>query len=310
MQSRHDLTRNLIHLTRGDTEVAAFNTLLTILREQRLLGGTGFIKGGYKCVCFSEAPLSVLASLMEIRHATSVRYQPIGISVPKDFVFTRGGRPVIYQPQEEFERLPEGMRYRHVSYDPCRKPVPVDVSWEREWRIRCDELHFEPAEVTVILPNRDLADQLSNRHEQAYKAELAAGRTPSRVMPWHVVVLEDLGVSVEFPKLNIVDMSRDLSIGTTTTGSLSPPMKAVESSVSANAADIAWLPSGRLSDGTLLLGPLKERPSNLGRVFEIGIDGVPWFVAHSGDEIAVGVRLELESWARKRLTEFEKKKAS
>jgi len=67
MQPRPDLTSNLVHLTKGDSELDAFNTLLTILHEQRLLGGTGCIMGGYKCICFSKAPLSAIAMLMALR---------------------------------------------------------------------------------------------------------------------------------------------------------------------------------------------------------------------------------------------------
>ncbi len=69
----------------------------------------------------------------------------------------------------------------------------------------------------------------------------------------------------------------------------------------------AWLPTGKLSDGTLLFGPLKERPTEHGPVVEIAIDGVTWFVAHSGEKIAASVQAEFESWARTRVASYQKK---
>jgi hypothetical protein len=51
---RPDLTDNLIHFIRGETEDEVYAKLRQILCKGRLLGGAGHIKGGYRCVCFSE----------------------------------------------------------------------------------------------------------------------------------------------------------------------------------------------------------------------------------------------------------------
>ena len=51
---REDLSNNLVHLVKGDTAEAALATFDSILAEQSLRGGNGNIKGGWRCVCFTE----------------------------------------------------------------------------------------------------------------------------------------------------------------------------------------------------------------------------------------------------------------
>ena len=41
----------------GNSINDAFTVLRTIIAERRLIAGNGMIKGGYRCVCFTEAPL-------------------------------------------------------------------------------------------------------------------------------------------------------------------------------------------------------------------------------------------------------------
>jgi len=60
---RGDLSNRLIHLTRGNTEAEATETFVRIFREGRLRSGNGFIRGGYRCICFSEAPVAVLTQV-------------------------------------------------------------------------------------------------------------------------------------------------------------------------------------------------------------------------------------------------------
>jgi hypothetical protein len=137
---REDLSDRLIHLTRSLTHKESGNVLSAILRERQLRGGTGNIKGGYTCVCFSEAPIGKLGQILAQPMAHKVRYKPYGVMVAKEWLFSQGGRPAIYQPDGEFTDLPESHRHRHVCYD----PPGVDFSWEREWRIRTDALALDP----------------------------------------------------------------------------------------------------------------------------------------------------------------------
>ena len=93
--------------------------------------------------------------------------RPLPLSVLFDlslFVhpFELGGRPVIYQKDEEFYDLPENYRWRHVRFDPSNG---VDYTWEREWRIQIDELPFDSSLVEVVLPDFEWANRLLGDHE-------------------------------------------------------------------------------------------------------------------------------------------------
>ena len=63
----------------------------------------------------------------------------------------------------------------------------------------------------------------------------------------------------------------------------------------------AWLPSGQLSDGTLVMGPLKERPANINMVEAVEVDGRTWYVAYCCKELSDAQRQELQAWVRKNL---------
>jgi len=157
---RRDLGNLVVHwthkeykdpLTEGpDVQATAFEVLCNILEERTLRGSTGFIRGGYACVCFTEAPVSELTTLFRISELSSEArpaYEPFGIAVNKVWLFERGGRPVIYQPDNEFDLLPDSLRWRHCRYEPDRDlEKAVDFTWEREWRIRTDALTLDPEE--------------------------------------------------------------------------------------------------------------------------------------------------------------------
>lgn len=198
---RDDLSERLIHLVRGESDQAAAQVFLSILKEGQLRGGTGNIKGSFRCVCFSEAPISKLGYLLALSGAHGVRYKPFGIMVPKAWFFSTGGRPVIYQPDLEYHLLHESQRFRHVRYEPNYPAYPIDFTWEREWRIQTEALILDPAHTTVVVPTRGWEERLQAEHMQriSARAQVTLGFTgPSSVtkQPWHFIALEDLGVSM------------------------------------------------------------------------------------------------------------------
>jgi hypothetical protein len=85
---RPDLTDHLIHFVRGETDEDVYQTLRQILHEQCLLGGTGHIRGGYKCVCFSELSLTLLRHGFVNKREES-RYSLFGIVVPKEWLLCK-----------------------------------------------------------------------------------------------------------------------------------------------------------------------------------------------------------------------------
>jgi len=65
----------------------------------------------------------------------------------------------------------------------------------------------------------------------------------------------------------------------------------------------AWLPNGKLEDGTLLFGPLKEKPTaDLGRYIEFQFRGETWYIVHSGGELSPQQTSEAAAWGEKALS--------
>lgn len=202
---REDLSHNLVHLVKGDSPIEALEAIDKILADKALIGSGGDIKGGWQCVCFTETPLAHLAQALSLRDVHNIRYYPAGIMVAKEWLFAKGGRPVIYQPDAEYSLLPEELQYRHVRYelDHAKAERTVDWTWEREWRIRTDRLDFTAEEVTLILPDRRWVDRLIDAHTDRMRGNVSrralvlhgmgAGHAVER-FPWHCVALADLGV--------------------------------------------------------------------------------------------------------------------
>ena len=94
MVEREDISAYLVHFIRGDSYDQAFQTLTSIVSGSQLLGGTGFIKGNYRCVCFSEAPIKALGQMLMRSGVHGVKYKPFGVILTKKWLFEQGGRPV------------------------------------------------------------------------------------------------------------------------------------------------------------------------------------------------------------------------
>lgn len=161
---RADISPQLVHFTSGDTDEEAFARLCRIVDERRLVAGNGKIKGGYFCVCFTEAPLPSLPGGL-VNPTNYSRYKPFGVMFDKAGTFERGGRPVIYQADAEFEQLPVAMRWRHVRHEP-HAVAPIDFSWEREWRLPVPELPLDPSYATLVLPDETWVERLSRAFDE------------------------------------------------------------------------------------------------------------------------------------------------
>lgn len=162
------------------------DVLYKILREGKLKGNSGYIKGNYNCVCFTEAPISELSALFSYNERLPIdqrpRYTPYGIAVTKDWLYQKGGRPVIYQSDSEYYHLTDQMKWRHVRYE----PPTVDFSWEREWRINTEELLLEPASVLIIVPTAFEAYKLTYEFSQLSQNQNLTQSTPK----WLAVSLD------------------------------------------------------------------------------------------------------------------------
>jgi hypothetical protein len=161
---RPDISDKLVHFTSGESLDYAYGRLCWIIDEYRVVGSGEQIRGGYRCICFSEAPLISLKDGLVNPNAYS-RYSPFGIIFDKSWIFSLGGRPVIYQPEDEFSLLPPELQWRHMRYEPNGAP-PIDFTWEREWRLQVHELILDPAHAAIVVPDRKWADRLVAEHEE------------------------------------------------------------------------------------------------------------------------------------------------
>jgi hypothetical protein len=115
-------------------------------------------------VCFSEAPLASLSDGL-VNEDYYSKYSPFGIMVSKKWLFEQGGRPVIYQPASEYKKLLESHCWRHMTFELRDDYVFSDFTWEREWRIKCNELHFDQATAQIVVPDGTWATRLIEAHD-------------------------------------------------------------------------------------------------------------------------------------------------
>lgn len=164
MSPRPDISEKLIHFTGGNNLDEAFENLGCIVESASIQGSNRTIKGGYTCVCFTEAPHAILKSGL-VNLSDYSRYHLFGILYDKRYVFDQGGRPVIYQPDSEFELLPEELRWRHMRYEP-NADRPIDFTWEREWRVQTPGFAVTPEVAGIVVPDDEWGRKLIEQHEK------------------------------------------------------------------------------------------------------------------------------------------------
>lgn len=154
--TRSDHTDYLVHWTKGTPE-EAFEALSSIAVDEEIRGGIFGVRSGDNCICFSEAPVDFF-------HERKGDFKPFGIRVSKRWIFSLGGRPVIYQPIDEYKLLPPNLSWRHVDFD-LTGLKRRDYSWQREWRLRQDRLHLPVDQVTLVIPQEEYREELKRRFE-------------------------------------------------------------------------------------------------------------------------------------------------
>jgi len=189
---RFDISNSLIHLTRvnEDLKLTSENVFDKIVREGKLLGSTQNIRGNYKCICFSETPINAIGQIIAQKDE-KFHYGAFGFLFRKKFLFELGARPVYYQPDSDFDLLPEELKYRHVRFDVDK----ADWTWEREWRIQTNEIVLNPNNVTLIVQNRKKIEEIKDKlNEKNIGISIALdGIMPPEKLEWHFISLEDLG---------------------------------------------------------------------------------------------------------------------
>lgn len=164
---RNDITRYLIHLTKGkeieNEKFNVFEILIKILKDKKLIGSTtesGFIVGDKRAVCFQESPIYSLSQniyyeqkLFKEEKLKKKRYVGVGLMFTKPYIYKKGGRPVIYDKTTEAKKyLPKDQWWRIVNYDLSDENNIIDWTHEREWRVEGD-LEFELSDISIVVPN-------------------------------------------------------------------------------------------------------------------------------------------------------------
>ena len=158
--SRIDNHDFLIHFTKPSGRYKDIDIFSNIVHQSSLICGNGFIKGGECCICFTETPHTLLSH--DKKYFS--RYSPFGIMFQKDFIFNLGGRPVKYSTEDEYDLLPNELKYRFVKMGLSSNPK-IDFSWEREWRLRKESLNFTPEDAILIFPNKTIFQIFLDRLE-------------------------------------------------------------------------------------------------------------------------------------------------
>lgn len=193
---RRDISNYLIHLTKATQENKALDVLRKIINEEKLIGGTGYIKSYEPCICFSESPITEVAKLLKANEITNrnglrPRYEPYGVVIAKEWAWKQGARPVIYQPDSEYYLLPDELRYRHVRYE---LESDIDFTWEREWRLMVKEINLNPKYTIFIVQTQEEVRQIKEGHFECmakYVDAFGENALPAIYdYPWRILSLD------------------------------------------------------------------------------------------------------------------------
>lgn len=168
---RMDISARLTHLTKGKSEEDAFNNLLSILKDREIHGSTtesGFICGKIPAVCLQETPLYSIAEnlqyekFLRTQGYSKIRYLGFGIRFTKLFIYSKGGRPVIYDDTDFMkEILPKDEHWRIVKLNLSNSSDIADWTHEREWRVP-KKLTFNYGNCEIIVPSSEYYQSFIN----------------------------------------------------------------------------------------------------------------------------------------------------
>lgn len=182
ISTRSDITGMVTHLTKpaqkdlsnlSESEInkLAIDNMVNILKEKTIKGSTtskGFIIGDKPAVCFQDAPLYGIIQnveyekgMREERDSSKLRYCGIGLTFSKPYIYSKGGRPVIYEDTEDAKSfLPKDEYWRIVRFNinfMNDSLNHVDWTHEREWRVP-GTLEFDLKLCHVVLYDKESLD--------------------------------------------------------------------------------------------------------------------------------------------------------
>jgi hypothetical protein len=178
---RTDISPNLVHFTSGPSLEDSYARFRSIIHDRKIIGSAEKIKGGYQCVCFSEAPLPVLSYGLVNQNSYST-YAPFGFLFAKSYIYSLGGRPVIYQPDSDFSYLSPAIQWRHMRFE-LGGAQPIDFTWEREWRVLAIDVAIDPAYTHLVFPNQAWLEHFRAEH---HSIEMSKVQQYAQMMPFEM----------------------------------------------------------------------------------------------------------------------------
>lgn len=186
-ESRGDISRFMVHLTRDDTGEwangggdTARENFLAIYNERTILAPKAHClhakkvplpyRKKFHVACFSEMPLTEIQHVTQHIRGRQVQLEPYGFVFRRDFMLSAGAQQVTYvnshadnPVREAYDMLFEMYAKRKFN-GKAWKSLPFvsalhercDFSWEREWRV-LGELNFNYSDlVCVVLPDEKM----------------------------------------------------------------------------------------------------------------------------------------------------------
>lgn len=187
-ESREDVSRFMVHLTRNDSGEwtggggdTARRNFLAIYNDRTILAPKAHclhankvassLRKKFHVACFSEMPLTALRHVTQPIPGRQIQLEPYGFVFKREFIIGNGGQEVTYVNSYEgnndvrdgydsiFEiaaqknfmgRMWRTLPFLSAMHDRC------DFSWEREWRV-LGEVKFNYSDlVCVILPENEM----------------------------------------------------------------------------------------------------------------------------------------------------------
>jgi len=191
--SREDMSRFLVHLTRDYDGLSAKDNLINILNDKTIearnahclvmhkikeMDFSTVLQDEFCTVCFTEAPLTQIKQLVKNIEGRRIKLEPYGLVFWKEELFDRGASPAIYLNAkgtsvsrfllDEFNDIfkniktlkklqkVESSHYKNiVNYYSLINIVndKHDFMWEREWRHHGD-FKFKYVDIVAIIANK------------------------------------------------------------------------------------------------------------------------------------------------------------
>jgi len=157
-ESKAEFYRSMFDRTTGYSH-DGYNTLCRILQDKTIFASDKLIRGGYKTVSLTEAP--VWDILQQIHWRSPLQrwtFEPYGIAIRKEKMAEAGVKKVLYGLDYQYRFCLEEDKPYFQAYD----LEGYDWRKEREWRyvgdLNLDQ--FEPEDTFVIVKTFDEAEQL------------------------------------------------------------------------------------------------------------------------------------------------------